>query len=96
MPASSINLNFVRMHECILYSTSCNKKDFLSFTLLIPISHRYTELEGREWKEFFFYRSMINGKQRLLLIDREINFFHSLPSNSVHRCEMGIIYGAFH
>ena len=37
----------------------------------------------------FFYRSMVVGKQHFSLIDREINFFHSLPSNSVHRCEMG-------
>ena len=38
--------------------------------ILIPISHRCTELEGREWKKFFPIRSTINGKQRLSLIDR--------------------------
>ena len=36
---------------------------------LIPISYRCTELQGREWKEFFLNRVMINGKQRLY-IDR--------------------------
>ena len=40
-----------------------------------PVSHRRgavqcIELEKREWKEFFFYRSMINGKHRLSVIDR--------------------------
>ena len=44
--------------------------------------------------EFFsIYRSMIKAKPLLSFIDREN--FHSLPSNSVPLCEMGIIYAQF-
>ena len=67
---------------------------------LIPISHRCTELEGRKWKEVFprsIHDKRLTGeletirkKQRLSLIDRRKTSFYSLPSNSVHRCEMGI------
>ena len=61
-------------------------KAFCQFLNFIPVSHRSTELKGREWKEFFLCRSMINGKQRLSLIDREkiasilflLNFFLNL------------------
>ena len=31
-------------------------------SLVIPILHRCTELEGREWKKNFRYRSMINDQ----------------------------------
>ena len=64
---------------------------------LIPISHRCTELEGREWKEVFplsINNKCLTGelqpirnestRQRLSLID------------SVHRYEMGIIYSGSH
>ena len=50
---------------------------------LIPISHRCTELEEKEWKEVFPHLSMLNlkCKQRLALTDRGKLFFISHPVN---------------
>ena len=70
----------------------------------MPISHLCTALEGREWKKVFLYRSIINAwpvsytnQERFernsvyhWSIEETLPSFHSLPSNSVHRCEIGI------
>ena len=55
------------------------------------VLHWCAEIEGREWKEVFFFQSMIKRCLPFIVARMRKNSFHSLPSNSVHRCKTGII-----
>ena len=78
-----------KMHK--LKNCMQNAVTVAASTALYPF-HIVVQIRRKRMEEIFLYS--INEKCCLpFIIDRMTkNCFHFLPSNSVHRCEMGILY----